>query len=166
MHLVLTHTDFPLYWIPRIRVLNRALRKKGDQLTVLSVTSKSSTYNFAEITSFSNSDIRWINLFKDKDIYSIPSKHIAAAVFQKLEVVKPDIVIAISIVFPPGAVAVRWSKMRKRPIIVIDGGSTDGSAEIIKRYEKYLSYWVSEPDGGQAGAINRGFMKSTGDLVT
>src|SRR5437867_11796931 len=44
--------------------------------------------------------------------------------------------------------------------IVIDGGSTDESIEIIKKYEKYLSYWVSEPDRGQSHAINKGFRKS------
>jgi glycosyltransferase involved in cell wall biosynthesis len=45
---------------------------------------------------------------------------------------------------------------------VIDGGSTDGSVEIIKKYEKWLTYWVSEPDRGQSHAINKGFEKASG----
>ncbi|MBE3128764.1 MAG: glycosyltransferase, partial [Actinobacteria bacterium] len=49
--------------------------------------------------------------------------------------------------------------------IIIDGGSTDGSLEIIKKYEKYLVYWVSEKDNGQADAINKGFQKSTGQIL-
>lgn len=49
--------------------------------------------------------------------------------------------------------------------IIIDGGSTDGSVEIIKKYEKYLTYWVSEKDNGQANGINKGFRKVTGDIV-
>jgi glycosyltransferase involved in cell wall biosynthesis len=48
--------------------------------------------------------------------------------------------------------------------IVIDGGSTDGSAEIIKSYEKELAYWISEPDEGQTDALIRGFERSTGDI--
>jgi len=47
--------------------------------------------------------------------------------------------------------------------IIIDGGSTDGSVEIIKKYEKYLAYWVSEPDKGQSEAINKGFQRTTGE---
>ncbi len=49
--------------------------------------------------------------------------------------------------------------------IVIDGGSTDGSVEIIQHYSDYLTYWVSEPDNGQADAINKGFSRSTGDIM-
>lgn len=49
--------------------------------------------------------------------------------------------------------------------IIIDGGSTDGSVEIIKKYEKYLTYWVSEPDEGQSDAINKGFAQSTGEIL-
>ncbi|MCS7307448.1 MAG: glycosyltransferase, partial [Aquificaceae bacterium] len=48
--------------------------------------------------------------------------------------------------------------------IIIDGGSTDGSVEIIKKYEKYIDYWVSEPDRGQSDALNKGFRKATGNL--
>lgn len=49
--------------------------------------------------------------------------------------------------------------------IIIDGGSTDKSVEIIKKYEKYLTYWVSEKDKGQTDAINKGLEKSTGEIL-
>ena len=49
--------------------------------------------------------------------------------------------------------------------IVIDGGSTDRSVEIIRKYEPWLTYWVSEPDRGQSHAINKGFAISTGDIL-
>lgn len=49
--------------------------------------------------------------------------------------------------------------------IVIDGGSRDGSVEIIKKYEKEITYWVSEKDKGQSHAINKGFAKSTKDIM-
>jgi len=48
--------------------------------------------------------------------------------------------------------------------IIIDGGSTDNSVEIIKKYETWLTYWASEKDKGQAHAINKGFRKATGSI--
>ena len=48
--------------------------------------------------------------------------------------------------------------------IIIDGGSTDATVEIIKKYEKHLSYWVTEKDNGQSHALNKGFTKATGDI--
>jgi glycosyltransferase involved in cell wall biosynthesis len=47
---------------------------------------------------------------------------------------------------------------------VMDGGSTDGSLEIIRKYAKYLTYWQSQPDGGQVEAINSGFHKASGEI--
>lgn len=48
--------------------------------------------------------------------------------------------------------------------IIIDGGSSDESINIIKKYESRLAYWVSEPDKGQSDAINKGLKRSTGDV--
>jgi glycosyltransferase involved in cell wall biosynthesis len=50
--------------------------------------------------------------------------------------------------------------------IIIDGGSTDGSVEIIKKYEQHVSYWVSEQDNGQSEALNKGLKVATGEVIT
>jgi glycosyltransferase involved in cell wall biosynthesis len=49
--------------------------------------------------------------------------------------------------------------------IIIDGGSTDGSLEIIRKFQGNIAYWVSEKDRGQAHAINKGLQRATGDII-
>ena len=61
--------------------------------------------------------------------------------------------------------SVLWQDYPQIEYLVIDGGSTDGSVEIIQRYADRLAGWISEPDQGQADAINKGFLKSHGEIV-
>jgi glycosyltransferase involved in cell wall biosynthesis len=49
--------------------------------------------------------------------------------------------------------------------IIFDGGSTDDSVEIIKKYEPWLTYWASEPDRGQSHAINKGLKRVSGEVI-
>ncbi len=49
--------------------------------------------------------------------------------------------------------------------IIVDGGSTDGTIDIIKKYESFLTFWTSEPDNGMYHAIQKGFEKSTGEIM-
>jgi glycosyltransferase involved in cell wall biosynthesis len=49
--------------------------------------------------------------------------------------------------------------------LVVDGGSSDGSVNIIRKYEPWLAHWVSEPDRGQANAINKGFRACSGQIM-
>ena len=49
--------------------------------------------------------------------------------------------------------------------IVVDGGSTDNSVEIIRRYAHHLAYWVTEKDSGQSEALNKGFKRASGEFI-
>ncbi|KAA0991599.1 glycosyltransferase family 2 protein [Dyadobacter aurulentus] len=50
--------------------------------------------------------------------------------------------------------------------LIVDGGSTDESVEVIKKYEKYITWWISEKDKGQVDAINKALRRATGDYIS
>lgn len=50
-------------------------------------------------------------------------------------------------------------------LIVVDGGSKDETVAVIKQYERHIDWWVSEPDSGQTAAINKGFARSSGEIM-
>ena len=61
--------------------------------------------------------------------------------------------------------SVIYQTCRDFEFIVIDGGSTDGSADVLKEYNNQITYWVSEPDKGIYNAMNKGIAKATGDYL-
>jgi hypothetical protein len=86
----------------------------------------------------------------------------------------PDLLLTISIVTPSfgqGHFLERtlYSVINQNypalEYIVQDGGSSDNTVEVLRRYQASLSHWASEPDTGQADALNRGFLRSTGEIM-
>jgi glycosyltransferase involved in cell wall biosynthesis len=61
--------------------------------------------------------------------------------------------------------SVLWQDYPHIEYLIVDGGSSDGSLEIIQRYADRLAWWVSEPDQGQAEAINKGFSQAHGQVI-
>jgi glycosyltransferase involved in cell wall biosynthesis len=86
----------------------------------------------------------------DNNIY--PKVSIVMPVYNQMQFIERSILSVLNQGYP------------NLELIVIDGGSTDGSVEIIKKYESRITYWHSGPDKGQSDALNTGFSKANGEV--
>ena len=99
----------------------------------------------------------------DKDIRSCSHRDMKAINFPKISIVTPS--LNQGRFLEQTTCSVLDQGYPNLEYIIIDGGSTDNSVEIIKKYEKHLTYWVSEEDRGQSHAINKGFERASGDML-
>lgn len=96
--------------------------------------------------------LRTVGLFKQSD-RSLPLVSVITVVFNGEKYLEQTIQSIIN------------STYQNLEYIVIDGGSTDSSLNIIKKYENYIDYWVSEPDNGVYDAMNKGSIAASGDYT-
>ena len=109
-------------------------------------------YDKEEIHSFVSQLLFEENVILDEDT-SYPKISIITPSYNQAEFLEATILSVLNQNYP------------NLEYIIIDGGSTDESVEIIKKYEKYLAYWVSEKDNGQYDAMNKGFRIAKGDIM-
>lgn len=95
---------------------------------------------------------KWTEILKNQDIFQ-NKLSIITIVFNGVEVIERTILSVLE------------QSFINREYIIIDGGSTDGTIEIIKKYEDKITYWCSEPDGGIYHAMNKGVNLATGEWV-
>lgn len=117
MKVAICHTDFHLYWRPRLNSLAGFLRKHDAELRAVEIAGKGSPYSFAD----EKHDCPFLTcLFPGKRMEDIAPRKAHAALYNALDKLMPDIVIAGAIAFPSGAAAVRWARNNKKPVIIMD----------------------------------------------
>ena len=119
MRVVVTHTEFRLYWLARLRDLERFLQERGAELIVVEVAGRGSPHEFAGPSSAGGTS-NWVCLFQDVRTEELSAANMSMALWKTLERLEPDVVLATGLAFPPGATGVRWCRERRRPIVIMD----------------------------------------------
>lgn len=126
MKVLIMHTDLRVYWKRRIYFLRDFLAAHGIELFAVELFGKGSPYDFEP---YSHTEKWWDCLFPSKSFGQLSQIRIKKAVFKKLKKIKPDVVIAGSIVFSSGALGLRWAKRNKKKFIMFD----DAKPSRVKR---------------------------------
>lgn len=119
IRVVITNNAFRLYWISRLKRLNQALRRRGDELTIVEISHKGSTYDFAKEEKDTVDEVKWLRLFEGS-LKSLSPTMTSAALCDTLDELDPDVVMAGAIASTPGATAIRWCRRHRRPVIIMD----------------------------------------------
>jgi glycosyltransferase involved in cell wall biosynthesis len=118
MKVVITHTDFRIYWPARIEFLYNFLILKNIKLEVVEISGAGSPYYFAGNTC--SNKAYWHCLYPNEKMENINPSLANKTLRLKLNELNPDIVIAGAIAFPSGAAAVRWATENKKKVIIFD----------------------------------------------
>jgi glycosyltransferase involved in cell wall biosynthesis len=120
LKIAICHTDFRVYWPPRIAALANHLNKHSVDLHVIEIAGQGSPYAFAGKSNQAIFPCPWTCLFPKKRMEDIFSKVAASRLYDALDTLHPDVVISGAIAYPSGATAVRWARRNKRPVIIMD----------------------------------------------
>jgi len=117
--IVITHTDFRIYWPSRLRALSTFLQQRDCELFIIEIAGKGSPYAFAERDAAPGA-LRWRCLFPESRMEDIPPAEAVEALQLALDEVDPAAVLAGALAFPSGAGALNWARRNDRPIIIFD----------------------------------------------
>jgi len=126
MKVLIIHNDLRVYWKRRLIFLREFLSNKGVDLYAVELFGKGSPYDF---DLFTKGEKWWDCLFPQNSVEELTKHQIKDKIFSKLDEIKPDIVIAGSIVFYAGALGLRWAKQNRKKFIMFD----DAKATDVKR---------------------------------
>lgn len=128
MKIVALHTDFRIYWPARLKALGEALKKRGDTLDVIEIAGKGSPYAFSDKKK--EDGINWHILYPESRPEDMSGKEIQASLFELLDKLSPDVILAGAIAFQSGALAVKWTNSKRdRRVVVFD----DAKVDAVKR---------------------------------
>lgn len=142
MRIVITHTDFGIYWPARIRALQHALEDRGDELFIIGIAGTGSPYGVAADDSAHGESIsNWICLFPSARMEDISPTRASGELLAKLDELCPDILMSGSIAYPSGTAAVYWAKQNQKAVIMFDDvGPQDVPRGSLVNYVRQLIY--------------------------
>jgi glycosyltransferase involved in cell wall biosynthesis len=117
MKVVMMNYDFKVFWKGRLIYLHHFLAAKYINFQAIELFGKGSAYSF---DTYDNEENWWTCLFPNNNANEVSKKEMKKALFDKLDSINPDIIIASSIVFFAGALGIRWAKKNKKKFIVFE----------------------------------------------
>jgi glycosyltransferase involved in cell wall biosynthesis len=134
LSVAIVHTDFRLYWLPRLKALKTYLENKGISLSIIEISGKGSPYSFSGNSP--KADSGWHCLYPDMPMEDIPALDAVSKVNEILDSIRPDVVMGGAIAFPSGAAVIKWASKYNKHVIIFD----DARLSDIKR--PYYVDWI------------------------